>query len=65
VRGRKILSVWPTTTHFQLRRTWVFEGHRYRLHHGVYRWYVWPGFGKFSANKYGNLLGGSSFLLSG
>jgi hypothetical protein len=65
VRGRKILSVWPRTSHFLLPRSWVFEGHRYRLHRGIYRWYVWPGFGKFSANKYGNLLGGSSFVLSG
>jgi hypothetical protein len=65
VRGRKILSVWPTKTRFQLPRSWTFEGHRYRLHRGVYRWYVWPGFGKFSANRYGSRLGGSSFVLSG
>jgi hypothetical protein len=65
VRGRKILSVWPTKTHFRLPRSWVFEGHRYRLHRGVYRWYIWPGFGKFSANRYGSVLGGSSFVLSG
>ena len=65
VRGRKILSVWPTTSHYRLPRSWVFQGHRYRLHRGLYTWYVWPGFGKFSANKYGNLLGGSTFFLSG
>jgi hypothetical protein len=65
VRGRKILSVWPTTTHFRLPRSWVFQGHRYRLHRGVYHWYVWPGFGKFSANRYGSMLGGSTFFLSG
>jgi hypothetical protein len=65
VRGRKILSVWPTKTHFRLPRSWVFQGHRYRLHRGVYHWYVWPGFGKFSANRYGSMLGGSTFFLSG
>jgi hypothetical protein len=65
VRGRKILSVWPTNTHFRLPRSWVFQGHRYRLHRGVYHWYVWPGFGKFSANRYGSMLGGSTFFLSG
>jgi hypothetical protein len=65
VRGRKILSVWPTTTHFRLPRSWVFQGHRYRLHRGLYQWYVWPGFGKFSANRYGSMLGGSTFFLSG
>jgi hypothetical protein len=65
VRGRKIYSAWPTSTHFRLPKSWVFNGHRYRLHKGVYRWYVWPGFGRFSASKYGGLLGGSSFVFSG
>lgn len=64
VRGKKILSAWPGTNHFQLPRSWVYQGHRYRLHPGVYRWYVWPGFGTFSASKYGNVLGGSSFVFS-
>jgi hypothetical protein len=64
VRGKKILSSWPATNHFQVPRSWVFEGHRYRLHRGVYRWYVWPGFGTFSSNKYGSVLGGSSFVFS-
>ena len=64
VRGKKILSAWPGTNHFRLPRSWVYKGHRYRLHRGVYRWYVWPGFGTFSASKYGNVLGGSSFVYS-
>jgi hypothetical protein len=64
VRGKKILSSWPATNHFRIPRSWVFEGHRYRLHRGVYRWYVWPGFGTFSAHKYGSVLGGSSFVFS-
>jgi hypothetical protein len=64
VRGKKILSAWPATNHFRLPRSWVFQGHRYRLHRGVYRWYVWPGFGAFSANRYGSVLGGSSFVFS-
>ncbi len=61
--GRKILSLWPRHEHFQLPRSWVFDGHRYRLRLGVYRWYVWPGFGRFSAARYGRLLGGSSFVV--
>jgi len=64
VRGKKILSAWPGTNHFRIPRSWVYQGHRYRLHRGVYRWYVWPGFGTFSASKYGNVLGGSSFMFS-
>jgi hypothetical protein len=61
--GRKILSLWPRHEHFQLPRSWVFDGHRYRLRLGVYRWYVWPGFGRFSAARYGRLLGSSSFVV--
>jgi hypothetical protein len=64
VRGKKILSAWPATNYFRLPRSWAFHGHRYRLHRGVYRWYVWPGFGTFSASKYGSVLGGSSFVYS-
>jgi hypothetical protein len=65
MRGGKILSVWVTRPRFQLRRSWVFSGRRYRLRPGVYRWYVWPGFGLFSAGRYGRLLGGSSFVYTG
>jgi hypothetical protein len=61
VRGKKILSVWPASNLLRVPRSWVYEGHRYRLHRGVYRWYVWPGFGTFSASRYGSALGGSSF----
>jgi hypothetical protein len=64
VRGGTILSVWPRTTHLTLPRSWVFQGHRYRLHAGVYRWYVWPGFGSLSAARYGGLVGRSSFLFA-
>jgi hypothetical protein len=64
VRGGTILSVWPRTTHLRLPRSWAFHGHRYRLHRGVYRWYVWPGFGRLTAARYGGLVGRSSFLFA-
>jgi hypothetical protein len=64
VRGKKILSAWPATTRFQVPRSWVYHGHRYRLHRGAYRWYVWPGIGSRSANRYGRMLGGNSFVFS-
>jgi hypothetical protein len=64
VRGKKILSAWPATAHFQVPRSWVYRGHRYRLHRGAYRWYVWPGVGSRSANRYGSMLGGNSFVFS-
>lgn len=65
MRGRKVLSAWPVRTRFQLRRTWRYNGRRYRLRPGVYRWYVWPGYGRISAARYGRLLGGSTFVVSG
>ena len=65
IRGGTILSVWPRTTHLTLPRSWVFHGHRYRLHRGIYRWYVWPGFGALRAARYGGLVGRSSFLFAG
>jgi hypothetical protein len=65
IHGRKVLSAWPVRTRFQLRRTWRFNGRRYRLRPGVYRWYVWPGYGRISAARYGRLLGGSTFVVTG
>ncbi|HET7857217.1 MAG TPA: hypothetical protein VFL41_12245, partial [Gaiellaceae bacterium] len=52
IRGRKVLSAWPARPGFRLRRTWTYDGRRYRLRPGVYRWYVWPGFGPRAANRY-------------
>jgi hypothetical protein len=65
IRGRRILSVWPIRASFQLRRTWSYNGRRYRLRPGVYRWYVWPGFGPRAAGKYGRLIGSSRFVVKG
>lgn len=64
IRGRKVLSAWPARPGFRLRRTWTFEGRRYRLRPGVYRWYVWPGYGRISASHYGRLLGSSTFVVT-
>jgi hypothetical protein len=65
IRNGKILSVWPSRASYQLRRTWVYHGRRFRLRAGVYHWYVWPGFGRISAARYGRLLGSSTFVVSG
>jgi hypothetical protein len=62
--GQKILSGWPLTTTFQLQRSWRFDGRSYKLTPGTYRWYVWPGFGPRSANRYGKLLGTRSFVVA-
>jgi hypothetical protein len=63
-RGRKVLSEWPVRPGFRLRRTWLYKGRRYRLRPGVYRWYVWPGRGRISAARYGDLLGSSTFVVT-
>jgi hypothetical protein len=65
VRGRKVLSAWPARPGFRLRRTWSYNGRRYKLRPGVYRWYVWPGFGKISDSRYGRMLGSSTFVVAG
>jgi hypothetical protein len=64
LRGRRVLAAWPASTTFQLKRTWVMNGRRFRLRPGTYRWYVWPGYGRLSASKYGDRLGGSTFVVS-
>ena len=62
IRGKVIFSAWPKRASLKLPRSWVYQGHRYRLRSGVYRWYVWPGFGRLSRAKYGRMVGGSSFV---
>jgi hypothetical protein len=61
-KGRKkVLSAWPKHANLQLKSTWKYNGHRYTLKPGLYRWYVWPGIGATSRHKYGNLVGSSTF----
>jgi hypothetical protein len=59
--SRKILSAWPAKPLLKLRRTWVYNGRRYRLRKGGYRWWVWPAFGSRSKPKYGRTLGTGTF----
>jgi hypothetical protein len=65
IRGQKVFSAWPTGPRLRLPRAWTYEGRRYRLRRGIYRWYVWPGFGAVSNGRYGRMLGGSSFVFAG
>jgi hypothetical protein len=59
--GLKVLSAWPRKTQISLAGTWRYNGRVRRLTLGRYVWYVWPGFGPRSANRYGALLGQSQF----
>ena len=61
--SHKVLSAWPTRPRLHLRRSWRFRGHRQRLVRGRYRWYVWPGLGPRSRNRYGRLLGVREFVI--
>jgi hypothetical protein len=61
--GKKILTLWPTDSTLRVPSAWTFAGTAFRLTPGVYRWYVWPGFGPRSANRYGKLLGTRRFVV--
>jgi predicted phage tail protein len=60
--GKKILSRWPTRARFQLTTRWRYKGHLYRLRDGRYLWYVFPGFGPRTADRYGHVMGHATFL---
>ncbi len=63
-RGKtKVLSIWPKDASVQLNRTWRFARHRHRFKPGIYRWYVWPGFGPRTNNNYGRLIGTGKFVI--
>jgi hypothetical protein len=61
--GKKVLSLWPTDPNLRVPSSWRFGGTAFRLAPGVYRWYVWAGFGPRSANRYGKLLCTRSFVI--
>jgi hypothetical protein len=63
--SKKVLSAWPSRSRLQLKRTWSYENRVNRLKKGVYRWYVWPGFGPRSPARYGQLLGQATFAFTG
>ncbi len=63
VSGRKVLSAWPLKTHYRLKKAWKWNKKKRTLARGHYRWYVYPGLGKRSANKYGPLIGSSDFFV--
>jgi hypothetical protein len=62
-RGAKILSAWPTHASLSLSRSWRFGGKRYNLAPGRYRWYVWPGYGRQRAARYGKVIGNATFVI--
>jgi hypothetical protein len=61
---RKVLSTWPAHARLRLPASWSFDGHRYRLRPGRYRWYVWPGVGPRADARYGPLIGSRVFVIT-
>ena len=55
-RGHKILTRWPRGAAAAARTS---------SSPARYCWYVWPGFGKRSEHRYGDLLGKSCFTVVG
>lgn len=50
--GRRILGAWPLQAQLPLRSSWSWQGRRYRLAPGTYRWYAWAGVGRRSLSQY-------------
>jgi hypothetical protein len=63
--SKKVLSAWPARSSLRVKRTWWYQGASNRLKKGVYSWYVWPGFGRRSQTRYGQLLGQAAFVFTG
>jgi hypothetical protein len=52
VKGaRRIFAATTSTARLSLPNEWSYEGRRYRLVAGRYRWYVWPLYGRANARK--------------
>jgi hypothetical protein len=63
LKGKKVLSAWPAVARLPLKRTWTYNGKRYKLKPGLYRWFVWPGLRSRAAQDYGPMIGSSSFIV--
>jgi hypothetical protein len=60
--AKRVLAAWPNRPELVLPDTWRWAGHRYRLTHAKYRWYVWKGIGRRSFANYRSI-GSASFIV--
>jgi hypothetical protein len=59
---RKVVSAWPRVPRLIVPQRGKLGGKRYALQRGkTYRWYVWPGRGRKIDQRYGRMIGASSF----
>ena len=57
-----MLAAWPQTHQLGLPLAWKWNGHRYRLRPGHYRWYVWAGLGARVFARY-RTIGSAAFIV--
>jgi hypothetical protein len=50
--GKRILAAWPVQPQYAVPATWTWQGHRYSLTRGTYRWFVWRGIGRRALAQY-------------
>jgi hypothetical protein len=50
---RRVLDVWPNSTHVLLPKSWKYNGVRGSLSPGRYLWFAYPGFGTRASARYG------------
>jgi hypothetical protein len=60
---KKVLSSWPANPSVSLSGQWNWEGGKRKLLPGVYRWFVWPGFGKRKNSNFGKLVGSGTVVV--
>ena len=63
LNGKKVLSVWPASPTYALKKNWKYLGRKYTLKPGLYTWYVFPGYGARAAVHYGSLMGSRTFQI--
>ena len=62
--GTKVLTAWPTHPWLALKRTWSYQNRVISLVPGRYIWYVFPGYGAQALQRYGKMLGVSTFAVT-
>jgi len=61
--GKRVLDLWPTSPRVVLPTTSVNRGPLARLSPGRYLWFVYPGFGAKTAQKFGALAGTGALVV--
>jgi hypothetical protein len=61
--SKKVLTRWPKRPRLQLTQVWRYSNGRRRLRAGRYTWYVFPGIGRRSKQRFGRLLDSSTFTV--